>query len=69
MVNQRDLDRQNDMRLLTPLLLMATILAFGILAYAFTGHALAAGGERAVRHLIRTATMARCSNEADYPAL
>jgi hypothetical protein len=43
MANQRDLDRQNDMRLLTPLLLMATILAFGILVYAITGHALAAG--------------------------
>jgi hypothetical protein len=44
LANQRDLDRQNDMRLLTPLLLMATILAFGILVYAFAGHALAAGG-------------------------
>jgi hypothetical protein len=44
MADQRDLDRRNDMRLLTPLLLMATILAFGILAYALTGHALAAGG-------------------------
>ena len=44
MADQRDLDRRNDMRLLTPLRLMATILAFGILVYALTGHALAAGG-------------------------
>jgi hypothetical protein len=42
MANQRDLDRHNDARLLTPLLLMATILAVGILVYAFTGHAHAA---------------------------
>lgn len=43
MASQQDFDRRNDMRLLTPLLLMATLLAFGILAYALTGHALAAG--------------------------
>jgi hypothetical protein len=44
MASQQDFDRRNDMRLLTPLLLMATILAFGILVYALTGHAIAAGG-------------------------
>jgi hypothetical protein len=35
MANRRDLDRRNDARLLTPLLLMAVILAIGILAYAY----------------------------------
>jgi len=44
MASQQDFDRRNDMRLLTPLLLMATILALGILVYALTGHAIAAGG-------------------------
>ena len=39
-----DLDRKNDIRLLTPLLLMAAILALGVLVYAYTGHALAAPG-------------------------
>jgi hypothetical protein len=43
MPGQRDLDRENDARLLTPLLLMATILVIGILIFAFTGHSLAAG--------------------------
>jgi hypothetical protein len=43
MASRQDFDRRNDMRLLTPLLLMATLLAFGILAFALTGHALAAG--------------------------
>lgn len=39
MPNQRDLDRRNDIRFLTPLLLMALILVVGLLAYA--GHSLA----------------------------
>jgi hypothetical protein len=43
MPKRSDLDRQNDARLLTALLLMATILACGILVYAYTGHTLAAG--------------------------
>jgi hypothetical protein len=42
--NQMDLDHRNDVNLLTPLLLMALILAAGILIYAYTGHALAATG-------------------------
>jgi hypothetical protein len=42
MPNQHDLDRKNDMRFLTPLLLMALILACGILFYAYGGHSLAA---------------------------
>jgi hypothetical protein len=42
--DQHDLDRKNDIRLLTPLLLMAAILAAGILLYAYTGHSLAAAG-------------------------
>jgi len=42
MPNQHDLDHRNDVRLLTPLLLMAAILAVGVLIYAYTGHALAA---------------------------
>jgi hypothetical protein len=44
MPKRSDLDRQNDARLLTGLLLMATILACAILVYAYTGHPLAAGG-------------------------
>jgi hypothetical protein len=44
MPDQRELDRKNDMRLLTPLLLMAAILALGILIYGYTGHSLAATG-------------------------
>ncbi len=43
MPRQGDLDRQNDMRFLTPILLMAAILACAILVYADTGHALAGG--------------------------
>ncbi len=43
MPKQSDLDRQNDMRFLTPVLLMAAILACAILVYAYTGHALAGG--------------------------
>jgi hypothetical protein len=42
MEKQSDLDRKNDRRLLTPLLLMALILICGILLYVYTGHALAA---------------------------
>jgi hypothetical protein len=43
MPTQRDLDRKNDARLLTPLLLMATILVTAILIYAYTGHSFAVG--------------------------
>jgi hypothetical protein len=43
MPRQSDLDRRNDIRLLTPLLLMAVILAFGILVFAYSGYSLAAG--------------------------
>jgi hypothetical protein len=39
---QQDRDRKNDIRFLTPLLLMAAILAAGILLYAYAGHALTA---------------------------
>jgi hypothetical protein len=42
MAYRQDLDRKNDRRLLTPLLLMAAIRAVGILLYAYTGHLLAA---------------------------
>ena len=38
MPTQHDLDRRNDMRLLTPLLLMAVILVMGILVYVCNGH-------------------------------
>ena len=41
MPSQRDIDRQ-DARLLTSLLLMALVIAAGVLFYALTGHALAA---------------------------
>jgi hypothetical protein len=41
MLSQRDIDRQ-DARLLAPLLLMALVIAAGVLFYALTGHALAA---------------------------
>lgn len=37
MSGQRDIDRRNDARLLTPL-----VIAGGVLFYALTGHALAA---------------------------
>jgi hypothetical protein len=43
MVSQRDIDRRNDTRLLTPLLLMALVIVAGVLFYALAGHALAAG--------------------------
>jgi hypothetical protein len=42
MPNQDDIDRKNDARFLTPLLLMALILACGILLSAYAGHSLAA---------------------------
>ena len=42
MASQCDIDRRNDARLLTPLLLMALVIAAGVLFYALTGHALAA---------------------------
>jgi hypothetical protein len=41
---QHSLNRRNDARLLTPLLLMAAIVALGFLVYSLTGHALAAAG-------------------------
>ena len=44
MPSQRDIDRNNDVRFLTQLLMMALILAGGILVYADTGHLLAAVG-------------------------
>jgi hypothetical protein len=42
MTSQRDIDRRNDTRLLTPLLLMALVIVAGVLFYALTAHALAA---------------------------
>lgn len=39
MANQRGIDRRNDTKLLTPLLLMALVIAAGVLFYALTGHA------------------------------
>jgi hypothetical protein len=43
MPNQRnDLDRRNDKRLLTPLLLMAVIIVAGALIFSYAAHALAA---------------------------
>jgi hypothetical protein len=42
MPSQRDIDRRNDARLLTPLLVMAVVIAAGVLYYVLTGHALAA---------------------------
>ena len=44
MANQRDVDRSNDVRFLTPLLLMALVLVIGILLYSYTGHAAAVIG-------------------------
>jgi hypothetical protein len=38
MPSQRDIDRRNDAKLLTPLLVMALVIAAGILFYALTGH-------------------------------
>lgn len=42
--DQHNRDRRNDIRFLTPLLLMAAVLAVGILLFAYAGHALAASG-------------------------
>ena len=39
MANQRDIDRRNDTKLLTPLLVMALVIAAGILLYALAGNA------------------------------
>jgi hypothetical protein len=39
MPDDRDFDRTNDAKLLTPLLLMALIIVAGFLFYAFVGHA------------------------------
>jgi hypothetical protein len=44
MPKQPDLDRKNDIRFLTPLLLMALILVCSVLIYAYAGHPLAAIG-------------------------
>ncbi len=44
MANQRDIDRRNDVRFLTPLLLMALVLVIGILVYGYAGHAAVAIG-------------------------
>ncbi len=38
---QRDIDRKNDTRFLTPLLIMALVVLAGILVAAYTGHPLA----------------------------
>jgi hypothetical protein len=39
-----DLDRRNDKRLLTPLLVMAIIVVAGILIFTYSGHAFAMSG-------------------------
>lgn len=44
MPDQHDLDRQNDRHLFTPLVLMAAIIALGVLIIALTGHSLVAAG-------------------------
>jgi hypothetical protein len=44
MPNQHDVDRRNDKRLLTPLLLMAVIVVAGILIYSYSAHALVMSG-------------------------
>jgi hypothetical protein len=43
MPDQHDIDRNNDTRFATPLLLMGLIIVAGVLLYAYTGHAMAAG--------------------------
>lgn len=44
MPTQDERDRTNDIKFLTPLLLMALLLVCGILIYAYAGHSLAATG-------------------------
>jgi hypothetical protein len=44
MVDERERNRENDTRLLTPLLLMALMIACGALLYAFAGHVPTAQG-------------------------
>ena len=44
MPSQDQRDRGNDIKFLTPLLLMAVVLVCGILIFAYTGHSLAATG-------------------------
>jgi len=39
MPNQSDIDRKNDARLVTPLLVMALVIVAGILVYAYAGYA------------------------------
>jgi hypothetical protein len=41
MPNQHNIDRRNDRRLLTPLLVMAVIVMAAIVIYTYTGHAFA----------------------------
>jgi len=42
MPSPREIDRRNDAKLLTPLLVMAIVIAAAVLYYALTGHSLAA---------------------------
>jgi hypothetical protein len=44
MPDRDDPDRRNDGKFFTPLLLMALLIACGILLYAYTGHSHAALG-------------------------
>jgi hypothetical protein len=44
MADQREIDHKNDVKFVTPLLVMAVILVCGILLLAYTGHSLAATG-------------------------
>ena len=41
-ISQDEIDRQNDAKFLTPLLVMALVIVARILFYALTGHVLAA---------------------------
>ena len=38
MVDQHERDRENDTKMLTPVLLMALVITCGALFYAFAGH-------------------------------
>ena len=40
MPDQREIDRKNDSKFLTPLLLMAAVLVCAILIYSYAGHSL-----------------------------